>query len=85
FTLFQSPQQRQGSSDMPFTQFLSEVDGGRVRDVTIQGPEVTGHFTDGRTFQTYAPPYPGLTQKLFEKGVQVQARPPGEQVPWFVA
>ena len=85
FTLFQSPQQRQGSSDMPFTQFLSEVEGGRVRDVTIQGPEVTGHFTDGRTFQTYAPPYPGLTQKLFEKGVQVQARPPGEQVPWFVA
>ncbi|MCZ0738749.1 ATP-dependent zinc metalloprotease FtsH [Phreatobacter sp. AB_2022a] len=85
FTLFQSPQQRQGSSDMPFTQFLSEVEGGRVRDVTIQGPEVTGHFTDGRTFQTYSPPYPGLTQKLFEKGVQVQARPPGEQVPWFVA
>jgi cell division protease FtsH len=85
FTLFQSPQQRQGASDMPFTQFLSEVEGGRVRDVTIQGPEVTGHFTDGRTFQTYSPPYPGLTQKLFEKGVQVQARPPGEQVPWFVA
>ncbi|CEJ14339.1 ATP-dependent zinc metalloprotease FtsH [bacterium YEK0313] len=85
FTLFQSPQQRQGSSDMPFTQFLSEVEGGRVRDVTIKGPEVTGHFTDGRTFQTYSPPYPGLTQKLFEKGVQVQARPPGEQVPWFVA
>jgi cell division protease FtsH len=85
FTLFQSPQTRQGASDMPFSQFLTEVDAGRVRDVTIQGPEVNGHFTDGRTFQTYAPPFPGLTQKLFDKGVQVQARPPGEQVPWFVA
>ncbi|MEI8144155.1 MAG: ATP-dependent zinc metalloprotease FtsH [Alphaproteobacteria bacterium] len=85
FTLFQSPQQRQATSDMAFTQFLAEVDGGRVRDVTIQGAEVTGHFTDGRSFQTYAPPYAGLTQRLYEKGVQVQARPPGEQVPWFVA
>ena len=85
FTLFQSPQQRAGSSDLPFSQFLTEADGGRVRDVTIQGPELTGHFTDGRTFQTYAPPFPGLTQRLVDKGVQVQARAPGEQVPWFVA
>ncbi|MBL8567725.1 MAG: ATP-dependent zinc metalloprotease FtsH [Phreatobacter sp.] len=85
FTLFQSPQQRAGSSDLPFSQFLAEADGGRVRDVTIQGPELTGHFTDGRTFQTYAPPFPGLTQRLVDKGVQVQARAPGEQVPWFVA
>ncbi|WP_296577326.1 ATP-dependent zinc metalloprotease FtsH [Phreatobacter sp.] len=85
FTLFQSPQQRVGSSDLPFSQFLSEADAGRVRDVTIQGPELTGHFTDGRTFQTYSPPFPGLTQRLVEKGVQVQARAPGEQVPWFVA
>jgi cell division protease FtsH len=85
FTLFQSPQQRAGSSDLPFSQFLTEADAGRVRDVTIQGPELTGHFTDGRTFQTYSPPFPGLTQRLVEKGVQVQARAPGEQVPWFVA
>ncbi len=85
FTLFQSPQQRAGSSDLPFSQFLSEADAGRVRDVTIQGPELTGHYTDGRTFQTYAPPFPGLTQRLVDKGVQVQARAPGEQVPWFVA
>ncbi|MCA0318144.1 MAG: ATP-dependent zinc metalloprotease FtsH [Proteobacteria bacterium] len=85
FTLFQNPQQRAGSSDLPFSQFLAEADGGRVRDVTIQGPELTGHFTDGRTFQTYAPPFPGLTQRLVDKGVQVQARAPGEQVPWFVA
>jgi cell division protease FtsH len=85
FTLFQSPQQRAGSSDLPFSQFLSEADAGRVRDVTIQGPELTGHFSDGRTFQTYAPPFPGLTQRLVDKGVQVQARAPGEQVPWFVA
>ena len=89
FTLFQSPQQRQVGSDLQFSQFLTEVDAGRVRDVTIQatasGQEINGHFTDGRVFQTYAPPFPGLTQRLYEKGVQVQARPPGEQVPWFVA
>ena len=85
FTLFQSPQQRAGASDLPFSQFLTEADAGRVRDVTIQGPELTGHYTDGRTFQTYAPPFPVLAQRLVGKGVQVQARAPADQVPWVVA
>src|SRR3984957_20150414 len=53
FTLFQNPGQRTTSQDVSFSQLLNEVDQGRVRDVLIQGPEIHGTFTDGRTFQTY--------------------------------
>jgi len=85
FTLFQNPSQRTSSQDISFSQLLSEVDGGKVRDVLIQGPDIHGTFSDGRTFQTYAPNDPTLIQRLYGKGVAITARPQGDSVPWFVS
>jgi cell division protease FtsH len=85
FTLFQNPGQRTSSQDISFSQLLTEVDQGRVRDVLIQGPEIHGTFTDGRSFNTYAPSDPTLVQRLYGKGVSITARPLTEQVPWFVS
>ena len=56
-----------------------------MRDVVIQGPEIHGTFSDGRSFQTYAPSDPTLVQKLYAKGVSITARPPSDNVPWFVS
>jgi ATP-dependent Zn protease len=47
FTVFQNPGQRSVSSDISFSQLLTEVDQGRVRDVVIQGPGIHGTFSDG--------------------------------------
>src|SRR4030088_2374931 len=55
FTRFQNPGQRASSQDISFSQLLSEVDQNHVRDVVIQGPEIHGTFTNGSSFQTYAP------------------------------
>jgi cell division protease FtsH len=85
FSLFQNPQQRQATNDISFSQLLTEVDAGKVRDVVIQGHEITGTFTDGRTFQTYAPNDPSLISRLYGKNVAITAKPQGEQVPWFVS
>src|SRR6186713_586634 len=85
FTLFQNPSQRTTSQDISFSQLLNEVDQGRVRDVLIQGPDIHGTFTDGRSFQTYAPSDPTLVQRLYGKGVAITARPQGDSVPWFVS
>ncbi|MBZ0209581.1 MAG: ATP-dependent zinc metalloprotease FtsH [Hyphomicrobium sp.] len=85
FTLFQNPSQRTATQDISFSQLLTEVDQGRVRDVVIQGPEIHGSFTDGRPFGTYAPNDPSLVQRLYGKGVSITARPPGDNVPWFVS
>src|SRR6201747_2314262 len=85
FTLFQNPGQRASSQDISFSQLLTEVDQGKVRDVLIQGPDIHGTFTDGRSFQTYAPNDPSLIQRLYGKGVAITARPQGDSVPWFVS
>ena len=85
FTLFQNPGQRASSQDISFSQLLSEVDQGKVRDVVIQGPEIHGTFTNGSTFQTYAPSDPTLVKRLYDGKVAITAKPPGDNVPWFVS
>ncbi|MBW7969105.1 ATP-dependent zinc metalloprotease FtsH [Bradyrhizobium sp. BR 10289] len=85
FTLFQNPGQRSSSTDIAFSQLLSEVDRGNVRDVVIQGPDIHGTFTNGSSFQTYAPNDPTLVKRLYDSKVQITAKPPGDNVPWFVS
>jgi cell division protease FtsH len=85
FTLFQNPGQRASSQDISFSQLLSEVDANHVRDVVIQGPEIHGTFTNGSSFQTYAPNDPTLVSRLYNGKVSITAKPPGDNVPWFVS
>ena len=85
FTLFQNPAQRTASQDISFSQLLNEVDQNRVRDVVIQGPEIRGTLTNGSTFQSYAPADPTLIKRLYDAKVSITAKPPGDNVPWFVS
>src|SRR6201997_3733320 len=85
FTLFQNPGQRASSQDISFSQLLTEVDANHVRDVVIQGPEIHGTFINGSSFQTYAPNDPTLVSRLYNGKVQITAKPPGDNVPWFVS
>ena len=43
-TLFQSPGQKAPSSEITFSQLLTDADAGNIRDVTIAGPEISGHM-----------------------------------------
>lgn len=76
FNLFQpSSSNRQTGQQVAYSDFLNEVNGGRVRDVTIQGRTLTGQLADGRNFSTYTPEDPSLVSRLTDKGVRVVARP----------
>src|SRR5690606_8725778 len=85
FTLFQNPGQRSATQAIPFSQLLTEVDQNHVRDVVIQGSELRGTFTNGSTFRTYAPSDPSLVKRLYDAKVSITAKPPGDNVPWFVS
>ena len=83
-TLFQSPGQKAPSSEITFSQLLTDADAGNVRDVTIAGQEISGHMKDGRTFQTYSPNDPGLVQTLYKKDVTITAKPPSDGNNWLL-
>lgn len=82
-TLFQSPRHRPAVQEISASQFLGDVDLGRVREVVIKGQEIDGRFADGQSFSTYVPNDPSLFQRLHGKGVVITARPAADEVPWL--
>jgi cell division protease FtsH len=81
FSLFQGAQTRGPHQQVAFSDFLTEVEAGSIRNVTIQGNKVTGHYDDGRAFRTYSPNDPNLIPTLTRKGVHITAVPPEDEVP----
>ena len=78
FNLFQNTSGGGNYASLAFSDFLGEVEQGRVSDVTIQGNVIKGHFSDGRSFSTYAPNDPGIVDRLREAKVRISAAPPEE-------
>jgi cell division protease FtsH len=81
FNLFQTSSSRGPQATLAFSDFLNDVNRGQVADVTIQGNNISGHFTDSRAFTTYAPNDPNLVGRLTDKGVRITAAPVDENVP----
>ena len=52
FKLFQNNSCQRSYSSLAFSDFLGEVEQGRVSDVTFQGNTIKGHYNDGRAFST---------------------------------
>ena len=77
FNLFQqNPQQRGVSREVAYSEFLQDVDSGRVKSVTIAGDRISGTYSDSSTgFQTYSPGDTTLVSRLEGKNVTINARP----------
>jgi len=72
--LFQQPGQRTPIRDISYSELLSQIDQGRVHDVTIAGNEIVGHFNDNRPFTTYAPDDANLVPRLQAKNISISAK-----------
>ena len=71
FNMFQDPNKINSKNDkLAFSNFLNEVDAGRVVEVQIQGNNISGVLANGKTFTTYSPNYPELVDKLSSNGVR---------------
>ncbi len=78
FALWQNQEtQRPNPREINFSDFLAQIEEGRVHDVIISGSDVQGHFSDNRTFQVFIPNDPTLIQKLESKKVQISVKPAG--------
>ena len=82
YNMFKNPPSNGANSNsIIFSEFLSEVDNGRVVKVEIQGNNIRGIFSDGNTFSTYSPSYPKLIEKLSSRGVSISAAPREDKMP----
>ncbi|HJO88772.1 MAG TPA: ATP-dependent metallopeptidase FtsH/Yme1/Tma family protein, partial [Alphaproteobacteria bacterium] len=75
FNLFEGASRNEFATKLAFSEFLSNVENGEVSDVIIQGNEISGHFSDGRGFTTYAPDDAKLVDRLSSKNVLIRAAP----------
>ena len=75
FNLFQGTSNTKNTSKISFSDFMAATESGNVSEVNINGNSVTGFLNDGRSFNTYAPNYPNLVDKLNEAGVKITAEP----------
>ena len=85
FNLFQGPGTGDSATTLAYSQFISEVESGQVRDVTIQGNTISGHYTGGMQFNSYAPNDPDMVRKLNQHGVTISAAPDEEGTPTLFA
>ena len=75
FKMFSADTASRASRNVTYTEFMSQVEDGQVRDVVIEGRNVTGHLVGGRTFSTYTPDDPAMIDTLRAHNVAISAKP----------
>jgi cell division protease FtsH len=81
FNLFNQP--KAARQKILFSEFRLAVERGDVREVTIQGNNIYGKFSNGKEFKTYSLDDPDLVKDLMGKRVTIDARP-DEQSSWWM-
>ena len=82
FNIFQNPAQRR-PNEVGYSEFLSQVKSGTIKEVTIQGHRYSGQDINKRPFSVLAPENPNLPDRLESQGVTINVRPADEDVPTF--
>jgi len=81
FNLFNQPRATQ--ERVIFSDFLTAVDRGEIREVMIQGSNISGRYINNKEFKTYAPNDPNLISVLKDKNVRISAKPEDDS-PWYM-
>ena len=81
FNLFNQPRATQ--EKVIFSDFLTALERGEVKEVNIQGQNISGRYVNRKEFRTFAPSYPDLIKALREKDVKISAKPE-EESPWYM-
>ncbi len=79
-----TPQNLAGNGELSYSTFVSEVETGSIKSVTIDedGQKIDGIRQNDEKFFTYAPEDPELITQLLENGVVIKAAKPEEGSLW---
>ncbi|MCG6923053.1 MAG: ATP-dependent zinc metalloprotease FtsH [Acidobacteria bacterium] len=76
FLAWHFAQFQKGETPIKFSEFVAQVEAGKVADVTITGNEIKGHLASREAFRTFAPVgYDKLVDTLLAKQVTVNYQP----------
>ena len=77
FVIFDFVNGSKGSEhlNVSFSDFLNKAESKQISEVTIQGHSIEGRLSDGKTFSTYTPDYPGLVDVLKKHNVSMNVVP----------
>jgi len=70
-------------SAMTYTNFISAINQGTIKQVNMDGDTISGMMTDGDRFTTYNPGDPHLIDDLLKNHVDIKVVPP--ERPSFLA
>ena len=86
FNLFQGSSSRDTTAEVPYSQFVAEIDSGDVSSVVIEGNKISGFYKKGTApFTVIAPDDPKLVERMIAKGVEVKARSADDEMPALFA
>ena len=69
------------NSELTYSDFVTQIKRGQIREVSIQGRTITGTTAAGQIFKTYSPETDNtpLITTLFDNDVQIKGEPPEQQ------
>ncbi len=73
--MFVGGSERANAEKLAFSEFMNYVENKKIAEVTIEGASISGTYTDGKRFYTYAPFDPTMVEMLRKNDVKVSARP----------
>src|SRR5690606_18555627 len=82
FQVFQSSTRSISVAEKSYSQFVSDIDAGRVTSVTITNDIVSGQLNDGTRFETIIPNGADVITKLEDRNVSITARAPESSPFW---
>jgi len=82
FNYFNTVEHAKGRSTINYSKFVELVKADKVVKVTLQGEEISGELTDGKSFKSYSPPDQDLVRLLQSKKVEITAKPKDDS-PWY--
>ena len=77
------------TDEISFSEFILDVDAGRIKEVVIKGQEISGKYADSdagkkNKFRTYAPDDPDLVKTLRQNNIKITAKPIDDN-PWYMS
>jgi len=75
---------KSSKNEIPYSEFRITLENGMIKDLVIEGQELSGTRQDGSSFKTLNPGDPDLVKELMEKKVDFRGQKPDRLTFWVI-